>query len=89
MIKNKPTYLIKKLLGIACCFLFSSISNSILAQTPLSLDSCLHMAAWHNKVIRQAHLEVDKAQQTKIKPYPTIFRKLADMPWGIMPYNLF
>lgn len=82
MTKNNPTYLVKKWLGLAYCCLFCCISSGLMAQTPLSLDSCLRRATLHNKVIKQAQLEVDKAQQTKSQTLSYYFPQISGYAMG-------
>lgn len=54
----------------------------IYAQIPLTLDSCLHLATHNNKVIQQATLEIDKAQQTKNQALTHYFPKISGYAVG-------
>lgn len=75
---NRFQLILRTLLGSLCVW----VSCLAWGQPVLSLDSCLHLAATHNKQIQQASLEINKAQQTKNQALTYYFPQISGYALG-------
>lgn len=67
-----------------CTWLLASLA---MANTPLTLDSCLHLAEQNNKIIQQSAIEVSKAEQVKNQALTKYFPQVSASAMGFHSLN--
>jgi outer membrane protein TolC len=76
-------FLKRSIMGL-CTWLLASLA---MANTPLTLDSCLHLAEQNNKIIQQSAIEVSKAEQVKSQALTKYFPQVSASAMGFHSLN--